>query len=105
MKNRSNVIPAFLGSMLSYPNSRLHLEDEEFVDRVQTLKIIQIISNSNNNSNHSEHKDLSHGSTRHKGLSTSTLLRLATKAMESLSTRSSSPTYHQGNGLEGSTNS
>ena len=72
---------------------------------MKPLKSIQNTSNSNNNSNHRGHEDLSHGSTRHKGLSTSMLLRLATRAMESLSTRSSSPTYHQGNGLEGSTKS
>jgi hypothetical protein len=60
-------------------------------------------SNSKNNSNHKRHDDLSHGSVHHKGWPTSTLLRLATKAMESLATRSSSPTYRQGSGLEGST--
>jgi hypothetical protein len=105
MKNRSNVIPAFLGSMLSYPTSWLHLEDEEFVDRMQTLTTNQITSNSNNNHNHKRHEDLSRGSVRHKGWPTSTLLRLATKAMETLATHSSSPTYHQGNRLEGSTKS
>jgi hypothetical protein len=111
MKNRLNVIPAFLGSMLSYPTSWLHLEDEEFVDRMQTLTTNQITSNSNNNHNHNHnhnhkrHNDLSRGSVRHKGWPTSTLLRLATKAMESLATHSSSPTYHQGNRLEDSTKS
>jgi hypothetical protein len=89
--------------MLSYPTSRLHLEDEEFVDRMQTLRSIQITSNSNNN--HKRHEDLSRGSVRHKGCPTSMLLRLATEAMESLATRSSSPTYHQGSGLEGSPSS
>jgi predicted ribonuclease toxin of YeeF-YezG toxin-antitoxin module len=94
---------SLLGRVLSYPTSCLHLEDVEFVDRVQTLKSIQIISNSNNNHNHKRHEDLSRGSVRHKGWPTSTLLRLATKAIESLATRSSSPTYRQGSGLEGST--
>jgi hypothetical protein len=105
MKNRSNIIPALLESMLSYPNSWLHLEDEKFVDRMQTLKTNQIISNSNNKHNHKRYEDLSRGSVRHKGWPTSMLLRLTTKAMESLATHSSSPTYHQGNKLEGSTKS
>jgi hypothetical protein len=93
---------SLLGRVLSYPTSCLHLEYVEFVDRVQTLKSIQIISNSNNNHNHKRHEDLSRGSVRHKGWPTFTL-RLATKAIESLATRSSSPTYRQGSGLEGST--
>ena len=38
-ENRSNVIPVFLGSLLSYPISWLHQEDGELVDRMQTLKI------------------------------------------------------------------
>jgi hypothetical protein len=88
---------------LSYPTNCLHLEDVEFIDLVQTLKSIQTTSNSNNNHNHKSHEDLSRGSVRHKGWPMSMLLRLATKAMESLVTHSSSPTYYQGSGLEGST--
>ena len=39
MKNKLNVIPVFLENLLSYPKGWLHLEDEELVDQVQTLKI------------------------------------------------------------------
>ncbi|PVH38532.1 hypothetical protein PAHAL_5G280200 [Panicum hallii] len=38
MKNRSNVIPKFLGSMSTFLTSRLHQEDRSFIDRMQTLK-------------------------------------------------------------------